>query len=80
MSKRKNQDFEMDDEFWAQLDFLRTDYDHAIQTIEQQKQDIRKLLSLLVERAIPIPDEMIDKYIKRESADDSDEPEELPFD
>lgn len=80
MSKRKSRDFEMDDEFLAQLDFLRTDYDQAMQTIEQQKQDIHKLLSLLVERAIPIPGEIMDRYIKREPADDSAEPAELPFD
>ena len=55
MSKRKMPGYEMDDEFIAQLDFLRYDYDNALQTIEQQKQDIQKLLAVLVERDIPIP-------------------------
>lgn len=79
MSKRKMPGYEMDDEFIAQLDFLRYDYDNALQTIEQQKQDIQKLLALLVERDIPIPGNIIDRYIKRASETDNDEAEELPF-
>lgn len=80
MSKRKkHQGFEMDDEFFAQLDFLRSDHDNALQTIEQQKQDIQKLLALLVEQGIPIPGDIIDRYIKRASEAESDKPEELPF-
>jgi hypothetical protein len=71
--------YEMDDEFIAQLDFLRYDYDNALQTIEQQKQDIQKLLAVLVERDIPIPGNIIDRYIKRASETDNDEAEELPF-
>lgn len=80
MSKRKNQGIEMDDEFFAQLDFLRSDHDDAMQTIGQQKQDIQKLLALLVERDIPIPGSIIDRYIKRAFEAESDEQEELPFD
>lgn len=49
MSKRKAPHIEIDDEFLAQLDFLRADYDNALQTIEQQEADIRKLIALLVE-------------------------------
>ena len=49
MSKhRKPHPLELDDEFFAQLDFLRNDYDDALETIEQQKQDIQKLLALLI--------------------------------
>lgn len=79
MSKRKTPVYEMDDEFIAQLDFLRYDHDNALQTIEQQKQDIQKLLSLLIERDIPIPGNIIDRYIKRATETDNDEAEELPF-
>lgn len=79
MSKRKMPGYEMDDEFIAQLNFLRYDYDNALQTIEQQKQDIQKLLALLIERDIPIPGNIIDRYIKRVSETDNDEAEELPF-
>ena len=79
MSKRKMPGYEMDDEFIAHLDFLRYDHDNALQTIEQQKQDIQKLLALLIERDIPIPGNIIDRYIKRVSETDNDEAEELPF-
>lgn len=43
MSKRKVPGYEIDDEFIVQLDFLRNDYDNALQTIEQQKQDIHRV-------------------------------------
>jgi len=79
MSKQKMPGYEMDDEFIAQLDFLRYDHDNALQTIEQQKQDIQKLLALLIERDIPIPGNIIDRYIKCASATDNDETKELPF-
>lgn len=80
MSKhRKPHPLELDDEFFAQLDFLRNDYDDALETIEQQKQDIQKLLALLIERGIPIPGNIIDRYIKGDPDAESDEPNELPF-
>ena len=79
MSKHKTPGYEIDDEFIAQLDFLRYDHDNALQTIEQQKQDIQKLLALLIERDVPIPGNIIDRYIRRESEMDPDEAEELPF-
>ncbi len=41
MSRRKSAPYEVDDEFFAQLDFLRNDYDQALKTIDQQKADIR---------------------------------------
>lgn len=84
MAKRKKQTFELDDEFLAQLDFLRQDYDSALETIEQQKKDILKLLALLIEKDIPVPGDIIDRYVKRvldslDDESDDDEPEDLPF-
>lgn len=84
MAKYKKQTFELDDEFLAQLDFLRQDYDNALETIEQQKKDILKLLALLIEKDIPVPSDIIDRNVKRvlDSLDDEfddDEPEDLPF-
>lgn len=79
MSKHKNRNVEMDDDFFVQLDFLRADYDNALETLEQQKKDIQKLLAMLIERDVPIPSSIIDRYIKRSSDIDSDVPEELPF-
>lgn len=78
MGKRKKT-YELDDEFFAQLDFLRYDYDQSLETIEQQKMDIQKLLALLIEKGISIPGDIIDRYIKRTPETNSDEPE-LPFD
>ncbi len=79
MSKRKTPSYEMDDEFFAQIDFLRNDYDNALRTIEQQKADIRQLLAIMVKEAIPIPEDLIDRYIRKTSESESIE-EELPFD
>ncbi|MDO5434726.1 hypothetical protein [Eubacterium sp.] len=84
MGKHKTHPAEFDDEFFAQLDFLRQDYDNALETIGQQKKDILKLLALLIEKDIPVPDSIVDRYIKRvfESLDiesNDDAPEDLPF-
>ena len=84
MAKRKKQTFEFDDEFLARLDFLRQDYDDALETIEQQKKDILKLLALLIEKDIPVPSDIIDRNVKHvlNSLDgefDDEEPEDLPF-
>lgn len=79
MSKQKTSGYEMDDEFIAQLDFLRYDHDNALQTIEQQRQDIQKLLALLIERDIPVPGNIIDRYIRRATETDTNKAEDLPF-
>lgn len=78
MSKRKTPGYEIDDEFIAQLDFLRHDHDNALQTIEQQKQDIQKLLALLIEWDVPIPGSIIDRYIKRASEMDPEKRKNFP--
>ena len=80
MSKQKKSGYEADDEFLAQLDFLRYDHDKSLETIEQQKRDIQKLLALLIERDIPIPGNIADRYIRRAAETDSDGEAELPFD
>ena len=80
MSKHKPHHLEMDDEFFAQLDFLRADYDNALQTNEQQEKDIGRLIAILIERGIPLPGDIMDKYIKRISESDNGRLEALPFD
>ena len=79
MSRRKSAPYEVDDEFVAQLDFLRNDYDQALKTIDQQKADIRHLLALLIKEDIPVPEDLIDRYI-RKTSDSKSIDEELPFD
>ena len=79
MSRRKSAPYEVDDEFFEQLDFLRNDYDQALKTIDQQKADIRHLLALLIKEDIPVPEDLIDRYI-RKTSDSKSIDEELPFD
>ncbi len=79
MSRRKSVPYEVDDEFFAQLDFLRNDYDQALKTIDQQKADIRHLLALLIKEDIPVSEDLIDRYI-RKTSDSKSIDEELPFD
>lgn len=79
MSRRKSAPYEVDDEFFAQLDLLRNDYDQALKTIDQQKADIRHLLALLIKEDIPVPEDLIDRYI-RKTSDSKSIDEELPFD
>lgn len=79
MSKRKSTPYEVDDEFFAQIDFLRNDYNQAQKTIDQQKADIRQLLALLIKEDIPIPEDLVDRYI-RKTSDPKSIDEELPFD
>lgn len=43
------------------------------------EQDIPKLLALLIERDIPVPGNIIDRYIRHGSETDVDEAEKLPF-
>lgn len=54
-----------------------------LETIGQQKQDIQKLMALFIERDIPIPGNIIDRYncyIRCDTDIDSDEVDELPLD
>ncbi len=79
MGRRKTVPYEADDEFLAQIEFLRNDYDQALETIEQQNADIRQLLALLTKENIPIPEDLIDRYIRKMPKSESTD-EDLPFD
>lgn len=76
MSKKKQHKEEYDDEFFVQLDFLRSDYDKSQTVIEEQKKDILRLIALVIEHNVPIPKDLLERYV-RQSTDDK---EELPFD
>jgi hypothetical protein len=79
MSKKKDSYAEeLDHEFYAQIDFLRADYDQAQIKLEQQKKDIKRLIALMIENDLAIPGDIIDQYICR--APEIKEPEDLPFD
>lgn len=78
MSKKKVQLKEnFDDELYAQMDFLRADYDKSQTIIEEQKSDILKLIALLIENDIPVSNELLKRYVRR-APDNTDE--DLPFD
>ena len=74
MSKKKknNNNSECFDEF----DCI---YYEALDTIEQQRNDIKKLIILLIEYDIPIPDDIINKYLKKDSYIDNISEEDLPL-
>ena len=74
MNKQK----QIDDELYAQMDFLRNDYDKALVTIKQQKRDIKRFLLLLIEKDIPIPEDLINRYINKTCLS-SPYDKELPF-
>lgn len=65
-----------DDEFTAQLDCLRNNYDRTTEELKQAVTDARKLTALLIENGIPIPSDILDRYAQRKPKDG----EELPFD
>ena len=80
MAKNKRQHLKSEADFLLEPDYLWGDYNNALDTIEQQKKDIRRLLAILIENGLPVPDEMIDRYIQRVSGVSSTPEEELPFD
>lgn len=77
MAKRKKDSTlpEMDDELYAQIGFLRNDYDNAVSELEQLRKDNCELMGILVKRSIPIPQYLVDRYVR--IASDTDD--ELPF-
>ena len=66
------------DNLYTQINFLKKDHDYALKTIKQQKIDIKRFLSILIEKDIPIPEDIIDRYISKVPSLKEDE-EELPF-
>lgn len=61
------------------LDERTPDAENDMDTIQQQRQDIQKLIVILIENDIPIPGDIIDKYIKRSSPVNSEERPEYPM-
>lgn len=70
MAKVKTSKLLEDDEFLAQLDMLRSDYDSSYETIEELMNDIKKLANILESHNLEVPADIIGKINK-----DS----ELPF-
>ena len=71
MGKSKKCVGEYDPEFLAMVDFLRADYDSALEEIDQLKSDIYQLIELLVKHDIAVPQDILQELQKDEL---------LPFD
>ena len=65
-------------DLYIELDYLKNDYDLALSTIEQQSSDIKRFLLLLIEKDIPIPEDLINRYINKAPVSNKQD-EELPF-
>ena len=65
-------------EFYAKIDSILNDYEKAMEIIERQNIDIKQLLALLIKEDIPIPEEMLDRYIRKKSKPAVID-QELPF-
>jgi len=59
-----------DDEFVAQLDMLRSDYDSSYETISNLMNDINRLVGILNAHNLQVPKDILDKI---------NEDSELPF-
>ena len=66
-------------DLYIELDYLKNDYDLALSTIEQQSLDIKRFLLLLIEKDIPIPEDLINRYINKTPASNKQDDEDLPF-
>lgn len=77
---RKQRQLEIDDDLYIQIDLLKNNYDCALNTIKQQKADIKRFLLILIEKDIPIPEDLINRYISKTSLLKDYDDDELPFD
>ena len=76
---KKQRQLEIDDDLYIQIDLLKNNYDYALNTIKQQKADIKRFLLILIEKDIPIPEDLINRYICKTSSLNAYD-DELPFD
>ncbi len=67
------------DELYSRIDYLRNNYDLAQITIKKQRKDIKRFLLLLIEKDIPIPEDLMNRYINKTHLINTYD-EELPFD
>lgn len=67
MDRRKYNYMEIDDEFYAQIDYIKQDYDELQRVVAMQKQDILKLIALLIEKDVAIPKGMMNRYVREKN-------------
>lgn len=74
MNKRQ---YENNDDLYIELDDLKNELDLSKSISKGQRTDIKRLLLLLIENDIPIPEDLINKYIDKIRISKPDI--ELPF-
>lgn len=52
-------------ELYEKIDYLESELDIVLFEAKHQRSDIKVLLLLLIENDIPIPDDLINKYINK---------------
>lgn len=52
-------------ELYEEINYLKSELDLAESTLKKQRADIKSFILLLIENDIPIPENLIDKYIKK---------------
>ena len=52
-------------ELYEKIDYLKDELDIALFEAKHQRNDIKSLLLLLIENDIPIPEDLISKYINK---------------
>ena len=52
-------------ELYEKIDYLESELDIALFEVKHQRSDIKRFLLLLIENDIPIPEDLINKYINK---------------
>ena len=52
-------------ELYEKIDYLESELDIVLFEVKHQRNDIKRFLLLLIENDIPIPDDLINKYINK---------------
>ena len=52
-------------ELYEKIDYLESELDIALFEVKHQRNDIKRFLLLLIENDIPIPEDLINKYINK---------------
>lgn len=50
---------------YEKIDYLESELDIALFEVKHQRNDIKRFLLLLIENDIPIPEDLINKYINK---------------
>ena len=52
-------------ELYEEINYLKSELDLAESTLKKQRTDIKSFILLLIENDIPIPENLINKYINK---------------